>query len=60
MIDHDSIKSFIKRMLGCGCPEEVFRSIDCRFGTRLQGGAVISTALIIGNRLLINVVDMED
>ena len=60
MIGHDSIKSFIQGTLGCGCPEEVFRSIDCRFGTRLQGGAVVSSALIVGNRLLIYVVDADD
>ncbi len=60
MIGRDSIKSFIQGTLGCGCPQEVFRSIDCRFGTQLRGGAVVSTALIIGNRLLIYVVDSVD
>jgi hypothetical protein len=60
MIGHDSIKSFIQGTLGCGCPEEVFRSIDFRAGTRLQGDAVVSTALIVGNRLLIYVVDADD
>jgi hypothetical protein len=60
MIGHDSIKSFIQGTLGCGCPEEVFRSIDCRSGVRLKGDAVVSNALIVGDRLLIYVVDTAD
>ncbi len=60
MLDHDSIKSFIQKTLGCGCPEDVFRSIECRSRVLLQGDAVVSTALIVGNRLLLYVVDTDD
>ncbi len=59
MIDHDSIKFFIQKTLGCECPEEVFRSIDCRSKVLLQGDAFVSTALIVGDRLLIYVVDTD-
>jgi hypothetical protein len=60
MIDHPAIKSFIQNTLGCECPEEVFRSVDCRSGVRLKGDAVVSNALIVGDRLLIYVVDSAD
>jgi len=32
MIDLQRIKSFVRETLGCECPEEVFRSIDCERG----------------------------
>ncbi len=59
MIGHDSIKSFVQGTLGCRCPEEVFRSIDCRFNVRLNGATVVC-AVIIGSRLLLYVVDDDE
>ncbi len=60
MIDHDSIKFFIQKTLGCECPEEVFRSIDCQPRVRLQNDVVIDCVLIVGRRLLVYVVDDGD
>ncbi len=60
MIDHDSIKFFVQKTPGCGCPEEVFRSIDCRFCVRLRNEAAVNCAFIVGNRLLVYVVDDGD
>ncbi len=60
MIDHDSIKFFIQKTLGCECPEEVFRSIDCQLRVRLQNDVLIDCVLIVGNRLLVYVVDDGD
>ncbi len=39
MLSPDRIKHFVQNILGCGCPEEVFRSIDVRRNLRLNPGA---------------------
>ena len=36
MFPSERIKHFIQNTLGCGCPEEVFRSIDVRGNVRLS------------------------
>ncbi len=53
MIPPDRIKYFVQNILGCGCPEEVFRSIDVRRNVRLNSFIVPDCAIVIGNRLLI-------
>ncbi len=60
MVGHDSIKSFIRGTLGCGCPEEAIRSIDCRFHVRLRNDATVACAVIIGSRLLVYMIDDVD
>lgn len=57
MIDNDTIKTFVQETLGCGCPEEVFRTIDCNRAVRLSNEAVLNCAITIGNRLLIYVME---
>jgi hypothetical protein len=56
MIDKEKIKRFVQDALGCGCPEEVFRSIDCKRDVDLGGGVILHSIITIGNRLLIYVV----
>jgi hypothetical protein len=61
MTDKEKIKLFVRQTLGCGCPEEVFRSIDCKRDVELGGGVILHSIITIGNRLLIYVVyDNQD
>lgn len=53
----EQIKRFVQDTLGCGCPEEVFRSIQCRWNVRLNSFITLRGAIIIGNRLLIYIAD---
>jgi hypothetical protein len=56
MADKEKIKRFVQEALGCGCPEEVFRSIDCKRHADLGGGVILHSIITIGNRLLVYVV----
>jgi hypothetical protein len=57
MTNANLIKRFVQETLGCGCPEEVFRSIEYRRNFRLNSFIVLSARIIIGNRLLIYVTE---
>lgn len=57
--DKESIKTFVQKTLGCGCPEEVFKYIDCQFNIKIDD-IVLSSKINIGNRLLIYVVNVND
>ncbi len=57
MADNILIKKFVQETLGCGCPEEVFRSIEVQRNVRLNSFIVLNAAIIIGNRLLIYVTE---
>ncbi len=56
MTDKEKIKRFVQEALGCGCPEEIFRSIDCKRNVKLGDGVSLQSIITIGNRLLIYVV----
>jgi len=56
MTDKEKIKRFVQEALGCGCPEEVFRSIDCKRDVELDGGVILHSIITIGNRLLVYIV----
>ena len=60
MLDNKRIKAFVQDALGCGCPEEVFRSIACRQNVRLNEKVLLSRTITIGNRLLIYVIDSKE
>jgi hypothetical protein len=53
----EQIKHFIQNILGCSCPEDVFRTIDVRRNVRLNNFAVLDSAIIIGNRLLVYIAE---
>lgn len=55
MADKEKIKQFVQEALGCGCPEEVFRSIDCKRNVELGSGVILNSIITIGNRLLVYV-----
>jgi hypothetical protein len=51
-----SLEHFIRVTLGCKCPDEVFRSIAIEQVGK-PGDALAHTRLVIGNRLLIYVIE---
>ncbi len=53
----ERIKHFVQNTLGCGCPEEVFRSIECRWRLKLNNFIVLDGAIVIGNRQLIYIAE---
>jgi hypothetical protein len=57
MLSPEYIKHFVQNTLGCGCPEEVFKSIDVRQNVRMNNVIVLDSAIIIGNRLLIYIAE---
>jgi hypothetical protein len=57
--DKESIKTFVQKILGCGCPEEVFKYINCKSNIKLND-IVLSSKINIGNRLLVYVVNVND
>ena len=60
MQDNKRIKAFVQDTLGCGCPEEVFRSIDCKKNVRLNERVLLSRTITIENRLLVYVIDSRE
>lgn len=57
MIPYERVKNFVQHTLGCGCPEEVFRSIDVRQQVALNSFILLDTVLVIGNRLLVYIAE---
>jgi len=55
----EKIKVFVQKTLGCGCPEEVFKYIDCRSNILLNN-ILLSNRINIGNKLLIFVVEASN
>ena len=49
----EGIKHFVQNTLGCGCPEEVFSSIDVQERVPLGANFTLPFAMIVGNRLLV-------
>jgi len=58
--DGKAIKTFVQHTLGCGCPEEVFQSMDCQFNIRLNNDIHLRNKINIGNRLLIYVLEVNN
>ena len=49
----NEIKEFVRKTLGCNCPEEVFQNIDLQSATQIDENIVLDYEINIGNRLLI-------
>ena len=58
MLQKEKIKTFVQKTLGCGCPEEVFTSIDCRSNIPLNN-VLLRNKINIGNKLLIFIVEVN-
>ena len=55
----DKIKRFVKKTLGCGCPEEVFQHIDCQYDLQVED-VPLKARINVGNRLLIYVAEVSN
>jgi hypothetical protein len=53
MTDNKAITEFVRNTLGCTCPEEVFKYIDCRTVVNIDENIEPAYEINIGNRLLI-------
>ena len=53
MSTDQNIKKFVKQVLGCACPDEVFEHIEY---TKKNGNAGVLTRITVGDRLLIHLV----
>jgi len=59
-MDDDQIKRFVRKTLGCTCPDDVFQSIECQADVSIGDGIVLDYEINVGNRLLIYVVSVEE
>lgn len=57
---HTEIKGFVKGTLHCNCPDEVFADIDLRKNPYVSSYLPYSTRLLVGQRLLIYIVNLPD
>ncbi len=55
----EGIKHFVQKILGCGCPENVFSHIECHKDVQMDG-IKLRSKINIGNRLLIYIIDINN
>lgn len=60
MIDRNDIKRFVKKTLGCTCPDEVFQHIECQTDVSIGDDIVLDYEINVGNRLLIYVASVDE
>ena len=60
MTDNKAIAEFVRNTLGCNCPEEVFRYIDCRTVVNIDESMLPACEINIGNKLLIFATAIDD
>lgn len=58
-MDRESIRKFVRKTLGCTCPNDVFQYIECQADVVTGGGIVLDYEINVGNRLLIYVVGVD-
>jgi len=54
------IKKFAQDILGCGCSEDVFKSIDRQENIKIENNLNLDKKILIGNRLLIYILNCDD
>ena len=54
------IRRFVRDTLGCTCPDEVFRHVDCQAGVNVSQDVRLDYEINVGNRLLIYLVAADD
>lgn len=57
--DFTAVHHFVRHILGCGCPEEVFDDLDLSLATAWESGPTVKT-LLVGRRLLICILDCQE
>jgi hypothetical protein len=60
MVDHKDIGEFIRKTLGCTCPDEVFQHIECQTALSIEDNLVLDYEINVGNRLLIYATGITD
>lgn len=60
MMDDERIKEFVRKTLGCTCPDEVLQQIECQTGVSIDDDLVLDYEMNVGNRLLIYAVRVDD
>ena len=55
--DLNQIKSFVKDILGCTCPDEVFLAIKLQKKVQLEHGLIADLAIRLSDRLLIIIIN---
>jgi hypothetical protein len=58
MTEKDTIKFFVQKTLGCGCPEEVFSHIEYQTAIPLENH-LLAGKINIGNRLLVYIAEIN-
>ena len=59
-MDKDKIRSFVKKTLGCTCPDDVFQHTAYEAAVDIGSGPVLDYEIKVGNRLLIYVVSVDE
>jgi len=59
VVGRENIIAFVKRTLGCNCPEEEFSTLNCQSDISCNG-LVLDLKINVGNRLLIYVITVND
>lgn len=59
-MDDEGIREFVRKTLGCTCPDEVFQHIECQTGIDIDDNLVLDYEMNVGNRLLVYVARVED
>lgn len=54
-----ALKKFLRQVLGCECPDEVFNHIESASGIPLDNGIILRNRINVGNRLLVYVVTAD-
>jgi hypothetical protein len=57
--EKERVKDFVQCTLGCGCPEEVFESIQRTADVRISDRIRLKEKIKIGERLLIYIVEVD-
>jgi hypothetical protein len=55
MQGNSEIKHFVREILGCSCPEEVFNKIDCQ----KESSGIPERKVTVGDRLLVYIITMD-
>ena len=60
MINKNDIEQFVRKTLGCTCPEQVFQHIECKADVGVGDNIILCYEINIGNKLLIFVFKADD
>jgi hypothetical protein len=55
----EHIKKFVKKTLGCLCPDEVFEHIEHERNIKIDSDIVLKSRINIGNRLLVYIISIN-